>query len=170
MSGRRSVAALGAAAVVVAALVSPPSATLAEWTDPDVAAGTFTAYVVPPPTSPSCTTAGLFVKRAELDWAAPTSGLPTGMKYEVRVTNITATPPRTVSLYATQSDYTLSDGLLSGLLNGLLTGDATLRVQILTVFSSVPTPPSTAWRSMPVPAVPIPVEYTGGLLVGSFQC
>lgn len=167
------VALLFAGAIALLLVIVPNvSMTEAAWTDNESATGSFTAMTLPALTAqPTCTTENIIIKRnARLNWTAPAGGLPAGMYYEVRLTNVTANPQITQSIFTTNTTTTLSDGLLSGLLSGILTGNATLNVQVYVAIPNItPNPTAAVWRSTTSPAAKV-VQYQGGLLTGDFFC
>lgn len=167
---RHALAGMGVVALVAAAAIIPPEETLASWSDPESAAGTFSAIQLQAPASASCTTVNLLILRqgARISWTAPPGGLPAGARYELLVTNVTANPNITNSMTTTDTTFTLEDGLLGGgLLFGLLSGNASLRFQVRTVLLAGS---EVTWHSASTPATPLTGAYTGGLLSGNFTC
>ncbi|MDQ2697551.1 MAG: hypothetical protein M3Y46_02025 [Actinomycetota bacterium] len=169
---RRGLVAAGLAAAVAAAVVAPPSETLASWSDVETAKADFAAVELRPPASASCTTEWRLLRTvARVNWSAPVGGLAPDSTYALRVTNVSVTPNTVEYVPMATLTVLFDDGLIgSGLLGGILTDNATLRVDVFTVPSTTPLPLASAWRSAAVPATPLEVRHSGGLLSGSFAC
>jgi hypothetical protein len=81
---RQRLAVVGLLTLAGALMVAPPEPTTAAWTLPQGAQGTFTAGIVLPPTSLTCS--GGLLKNATFSWEAPTEGLQPISGYEWTLT------------------------------------------------------------------------------------
>ena len=107
----RVLAALAALIVALPLALSTRSAeTLASWTDDEVAAGTFSAATVGPPSATSCTS-GL-LESATFIWAHPTTGL-TRTSYHIVLTRNGNTLVDNATVSSSSTSYTIPINLLA---------------------------------------------------------
>lgn len=136
---RRASIALGALAVIVAAVVAPPADTLASWTRHTYAQGSFSAITVPPPVlGATCTlapgTAGLNPV-ITITWSLPAGYAFGDVRYGYyNVSGLEVVTGALLGSVTTTGGPTYTTKFGSGLLGGLLGGSKT--VGLLIVHSS----------------------------------
>lgn len=162
------------AAVALALLIAVPAAnqTDAGWIDPEYASAGVSALTVPSLARPTCETkrppAILDRYFATITWAPPAGGLPAGMLYEVRITNLTANPNTTKSVFQTGVSYIFEDPPFGG---RDFTATTNLSVQVFVVIpNSMATPTAAVWESLNPPASWTVTYTTIDLTRGSYVC
>jgi hypothetical protein len=121
---KRALVGIAVLAVAAALLVSPPSPTLASWTDTENSTGSFSAYTVPPPTITGCTSSNVLGSgNITIKWKY-NSTLPTPSSTfwfsTSSVITLALLPGSTTTTGPVAGEYTtsFSSGLLAGLLGG----------------------------------------------------